>query len=426
VLGFVAALAFFPVVVWFMCSGRRGSFAHRVGQALNLVFLLAAAGLSLFLFGAGQKAHWRSEGAGILFVGLMAIVLAGLALVLLVQLVHYFPSDGGTEDSVEPLRVVVAIGAVVAAGALFTWAGRRTLARWHSHDAPIINIYMSADETEVVSVDNARVTKRWNAANGHHLESRPGGLDVVPTFGPAGEILLASGQHYIVTPGAGDLERGQREFYADGAALTADSRLVVARWPGLFWAPLSDPRDHVQEFRWSRPVRKVAASVTGEVGFLDDRDTAVVLAGTPPQVRSEASLPDARYLRLTFTPSGRILLAVSVDGAGVLVLPGGEVREVPSRVDLRKFVFDGPESLVVVRPDGLTEIALPGFEERDLCGPVPRDVLLAASPRHGQVFYAADQDVYRLHWPWWSRHSLARLTRLREWRPGDDEATKRR
>ena len=117
-----------PLVARFLCGGRKGTFAHRVGQLSILALGFGSLAVSVYLVEIGDKAGWRSEGAGILFVMLAVPVFAFLALVFGAMFVGTLTrEDSDEEDRFAPLRAglagLIALFVVVTAVRLW-WLWR--------------------------------------------------------------------------------------------------------------------------------------------------------------------------------------------------------------------------------------------------------------------------------------------------------------
>lgn len=419
---FLAYLLFPVGVVLFLCRGRRGSFAHRAGQLLALALALGSLWLSYYLFAAGERAGWSSDGAGALFVMIFIVLLVGLGLAFGWMLVWSFSrEDPEEEDRLARVRTAVALLVVLGIAVPLARAGWGSFAGRHSHDSDVVSLYLTADGRELRSVDSVGLVKLWDAADGGHRATRVGGgLAEPPLYGPAGGMLLPAHdfarRYYVLHPGS-DLDAlGQgREIHAEQAALTAEGEIVKATRGTIEWAPLADPRPlQPRRFFWQRAIRAIAPGPRGELSFVDQDGRLVRVSGVPPAVTRALDLPPREYTRLAFSPSGRALVAVERAGRALAVLESGEVRELPESLSLELFAFDGPDSLVCGR-DTLTQVSLAELRARPLTGPLPRAIALAASPE-GRVFFASGPDVYVLKPRWWKGDALARVVRLTDYR----------
>jgi hypothetical protein len=315
------------------------------------------------------------------------------------------------------MALLVLLGIAVPL-ARFGWA---SFAGRHSHDAVVVSLYLTADQSELRSVDKAGILKTWDAASGRHRATRVGGgLSDPPLYGPSGGMLLPAWQfarrYYFLYPGR-DLDALGHgiEVHKPLAALAPGGELVTASGTFLEWAPVADPRaPGRRHFVWRRAIRDLAVSPRGETVFVDEDGRLVSVAGTPPAVTRALELPPRDYRRLAFSPSGSVLLAVGREGAAVAVLADGDVRELPKGVSLELFAFDGADSLVCGR-DALTRVSFEELRARPLTGPLPRATALAAS-HAGQVFFASGPDVYTLKPRWWKKDSLDRVVRLTDYR----------
>jgi hypothetical protein len=109
-----------PVVARFLCGGRKGTFAYRVGQLSILALGLGSLGASFYLFQIGENARWRSDGPGMLGVILIMLALAGCALVFGAMFIGTLTrDDSDEEDKIALLRAALAalivLSVVVAA-----------------------------------------------------------------------------------------------------------------------------------------------------------------------------------------------------------------------------------------------------------------------------------------------------------------------
>ena len=93
----IAYLAF-PVVARFLCGGRKGTFAYRVGQLSILALGLGSLGLAAYLFQAGDKARWQSDGPGILGLILAMLAFAAFALVFGAMFIGTLTRDDSDEE----------------------------------------------------------------------------------------------------------------------------------------------------------------------------------------------------------------------------------------------------------------------------------------------------------------------------------------
>lgn len=419
---FLAYLVFPFGLVLFLCRARPGSFAHRVGQLLALALGLGCLWLSYYLFAGGQRAGWSSDGAGILFVMIFMVLLAGLGIALLWLLLWSFTRDEADgDDRLAGVRTAMALLVLLAIAVPLARAGWASFAGRHSHDASVVSLYLTADQSELRSVDRAGILKTWDAASGRHRGTRVGGgLTEPPFYGPSGGMLLPAWQfarrYYFLHPGT-DLDAlgPGIEVHAVLAALAPGGELVTASRTSLEWAPVADQRAAGRRrFFWERAIRDLAVSPRGEAVFVDEDGRLVSVAGTPPAVTRALDLPPRDYERLAFSPSGSILLAVDRAGAAVAVLANGEVRELPDGVRLELFAFDGPDSLVCGR-EGLTRVSFAELRARPITGPLPRATALVAS-HAGKVFFASGPDVYTLKPRWWKKNSFDRVVRLTDYR----------
>jgi hypothetical protein len=409
-------------LVLFLCRGRPGSFAHRVGQLLALALGLGCLWLSYYLFAAGERAHWSSDGAGMLFVVIFMVLLAGLGIALLWLLLWSFTrDDAGGEDRLAGVRTAMALLVLIGIAVPLARGGWASFAGRHSHDAVVVSLYLTADQSELRSVDKVGILKTWDAASGRHRATRVGGgLSAPPLYGPSGGMLIPAWhfarRFYFLHPGS-DLDALGHgiEVHEPLAALSPGGELVTASGSLLEWAPVAEPRaPGRRHFVWRRAIRDLAVSLRGETVLLDEDGRLVRVAGTPPAVTRALELPPRDYRKIAFSPSGSVLLAIGREGAAVAVLANGEVRELPDGVSLELFAFDGPDSLVCGR-EALTRVSFDELRARPITGPFPRATALVAS-RQGQVFLASGQNVFMLKPRWWSKDSFDRVVRLTDYR----------
>ena len=115
----------FPFVARFLCGGRKGTFAYRVGLLSILALALGCAAGFLYLFDAGRRAGWTSDGPGMLIVVLVMLGLAALSLVFGAMFIHALSrEDAEAEDRLAPVRVALAwlvVVSVVASLAALGW-----------------------------------------------------------------------------------------------------------------------------------------------------------------------------------------------------------------------------------------------------------------------------------------------------------------
>lgn len=388
--------------------------------------------LSYYLFEGGERAHWSSDGAGILFVMIFMVLLAGLGIALLWLLLWSFTRDDAEgEDRLAGVRTAMALVVLLATLVPLARGGWSSFAGRHSHDADVVSLYLTADQSELRSVDKAGLLKTWDATSGRHRATRVGGgLSDPPLYGPSGGMLITSWhfarRYYFFHPGSNldALERGT-EIHSELAALTPGGELLTASGGTLEWAPVADLRAFTRRrFSWRRAIRDLAVSPRGEAVFVDEDGRLVSVAGTPPAVTRALDLPPRDYRRLAFSPSGSVLLAMGREGAAVAVLANGEVRELPDGVSLELFAFDGPDSLVCGR-EALTRVSFDELRARPLTAPFRRATALVAS-HAGHVFFASGPDVYTLKPRWWKKDSFDRVVRLTDYRLSPASTARRR
>jgi hypothetical protein len=271
------------------------------------------------------------------------------------------------------------------------------VARQPTHEQPIRCLFLSAEGSEVLSLDAGGTVKRWDAGNGRYrgsLRNRAlsGASRIV--LGPDGWLLAFDPPGAALYAGLEERRPVIRLPHVQQAVFTPEDELVAATPRGLVWRDLSDPENETRVFPWPWSVLGVAVTPAGETWFLDQAGHLARLAPSLAAVRERIDV-GPRYRSVVSTPSGQRLLLVGLAGDAATVGPGDSAPRPLREVGLARFAFAGADTIVFDRR-GLKTASLGDGEVRDLMSLPPRTEVdsVAASAEHGRVFYAQGPHLY--------------------------------
>lgn len=298
-----------------------GALRFLSGGAALVVAILATAA-TVYLFWIGQKAHWTSDGPGMLFV-MIAIVVCAIAAVLGWMFVFgiaatvFAPVESLPDAPAGVKRVLRLLGfaalAIAAAGQGITaYTGRGRAA----HSAPVVAVSFAGGRERLVTVDAAGTLVDWDLQSKREArrETRPELAGVTELFVDAAAargFAIANGKALTFVPFADtpvDTIPGARHI-AGGASV------VIATERALLFAPYSNwPLPPDRELAWTEPITAVAARDM----FVAVADPVKVslLDGRRDYLRVMASVPAPGPIRALEVLSDGTVIALDGGGAG--------------------------------------------------------------------------------------------------------------
>jgi hypothetical protein len=301
--------------------GSTGGAIRFLSGGFALVVAIAASAATIGLFWLGHRAHWTSDGPGMLFVMIALVVCAIVAAVGWMIAFGVASGAGAPLDALPEAppafkRVLLLLGcallAIAAIGQGIAAYARRGRT---AHASPVVAVSLARGTPRLVSLDAAGSFVDWDLHSKREhrrdtIRELAGATELHLDATVASGYAIANGQAVRFEPFA----HTSLETIPGARHLARGVALVVATERSLLFVSYSDwTKPPYRELAWPETILAIAAN-DGLLAVADRRSLSL-LDGRPQSARTLASVPTPGAIReLELLYDGRVL-ALDASGA---------------------------------------------------------------------------------------------------------------